>query len=430
MKNLFAFVIGLLLVAGSAQAGVKIEHWTIPTGARVYFVESRELPIVDVNVDFAAGSAYDPPAKSGLAGLTRALLDMGAGGMDEETIAGRLVDIGARLGGSTSMDRSGMSLRTLSSKKELAAAVELMRTVLQSPAFPQNVLDREKARTIAGIREEDTRPDGILFKRFWAEVYGDHPYGRSPTVESVSAVIREDLVRFYQDHFPAENAVVSIVGDLSRAEADQIARLLTDGLPRGIDNATLPEVTTPERTIVRVPHPAAQSHIAAGMPALRRGDPDHFALMVGNYVLGGGGFVSRLTKEVREKRGYAYSVYSYFNPMKLEGPFQLGLQTKGEQAGEALNVAEETIRNFVRSGPTEQELRTAKQNLVDGFGLRIDSNRKILDHVAMIGFYQLPLTYLDDFPREVAKVTAAEVRAAFQRHVKPENMVTVIVGGA
>jgi zinc protease len=425
-------LIGLIcLAAGTlAQAQVKIQHWTAPSGARVYFVETRVLPIIDVKIDFAAGSAYDPPEKQGLAALTRSLLDAGAGDLDEEKISGRLVDTGARLGGSADDDRASLTLRTLSSKPEREAAVDLLRTLVQQPNFPAEVLEREKKRLIAGIKEADTRPDSIASKRFTAAIYPGHPYGYQATVDSVGRVDRDDLVRFHRAHYTARRSVVSIVGDLSRGEAEALAQRLTEGLPEGSDAEPIPEVTLPQREMLRIPHHATQSHIFVGLPAMRRGDPDFFPLLVGNYILGGGGFVSRLTKEVREKRGFAYSVYSHFQPYKRLGPFEIGLQTKREQAEEALKVVDSTLNAFLDKGPTEEELKRAKENLVNGFALRLDSNKKILDHVAMIGFYGLPLDYLDRYPTEVAKVTSAQIRDAFTRRIRPENLVTVVVAGS
>ena len=428
MKKYLLFCL-LGLFSTLAQAGPRIEHWTAPSGARVFFIESRVVPIVDVQVDFAAGGAYAPAEKTGLAGLTRSLLEMGAGALDEEQIADRLADIGARLGGGTDQDRSSVSLRSLSSPREREAALELLRLVLQQPRFPAVAFEREKARAIAGIREADTRPASIAAKRFAAALYPEHPYGRSATVESVERISRDDVLAFYRGHYGARRAVVSIIGDLSRGEAEAIAQRLTDGLPDAPADAGLPETVLPARHTVRVDHPATQAHIHLGLPAVRRGDPDHVPLFVGNYILGGGGFVSRLMKEVREKRGYAYSVYSYFQPQKQPGPFQVGLQTKREQAREALKVVEDVLAEFLARGPDEEELKAARRNLADGFPLRIDSNRKLLEYLSVIGFYGLPLTYLDDFPRQVEAVTAADIRAAFARHVRPEHFVTVIVAG-
>ena len=415
------------LASSLALAGVKIEHWTAPTGAEVYFIETRVLPILDVQIDFAGGGAFVPAGKSGLAGLTRSLLEAGAGDMDEEKISGRVVDLGARLGGGADSDRASVSLRTLSAKTEREGALDLMRTVLSAPTFPQTVLAREKGRTIASIREAETRPDAIAGKRFAAAIYPGHPYGVSPTVESVSAITREDLVAFHSRHYGAKGAVVSIIGDVSRAEAEAIALRLTEALPPGGAELVPPPVRMPQRETIKLPHPAAQSHVHVGLPAISRSDPDYFPLLVGNYSLGGGGFVSRLMKEVREKRGYAYSVHSYFAPRKLEGPFEIGLQTKRDQVDAALKVVDQVLTEYIAKGPTPQELAAAKKNMVDGLALRMDSNAKLLGYLSAIGFYGLPLTYLDDFPGKVKAVTAEQVKAAFARHVKAENLVTVVV---
>jgi zinc protease len=426
MKRLFValFIFGF---AACVQAGPRIQHWVAPSGARVYFVETHDLPIVDVEADFSAGSAYDPAGKAGLAAMTQQLLDAGAGDLDEEQISARLVDTGAKLSGSTDSDRAGITLRTLSSAKEKTAALELLRLMLAKPTFPDAVLAREKSRTIAAIRDADTRPEAIADKRFTAALYPGHPYGVVATADSVGSLSRDDLVAFQRNFYSAPRAVISIIGDVDRAEAERIAQSLTEGLPAGTPQAPLPPVRLPAAETIRIPHPATQSHILIGLPSIARGDPDYFPLLVGNYTLGGGGFVSRLMKEVREKRGYAYNVYSYFMPRKLEGPFQIGLQTKRDQAQAALKVADDVLADFLATGPTEAELAAAKKHYVDSLPLRIDSNAKMLGYLSTIGFYGLPLDYLDQFPARVNAVTAKAVREAFARHVKPANLVTVIV---
>ncbi len=426
MRTLIILVLSAL-TSTLALAGVKIDHWIAPSGAKVYFIETRVLPILDVQIDFAAGGVYVPTEKSGVAGLTQGLLEAGAGDLGEEKIAGRLVDIGARLSGGADNDRSSIRIRTLSSQAEREAALGLMRTVVSTPTFPQSVLEREKGRSIAAIRESETRPDAIAAKRFAKAIYPDHPYGDSPTVESVSSITRDDLVNFHRKHYGARGAIVSIIGDVSRAKAEAIAQYLTEALPVGSDALVPPPVKLPATGLIKIAHPAAQSHVYIGLPAIRRSDSDYFALLVGNYTLGGGGFVSRLMKEVREKRGYAYSVYSYFSPRKLEGPFEIGLQTKREQVGDALKVVNEVLSDYIAKGPTAKELASAKKNMVDGQALRMDSNAKLLGYLSAIGFYDLPLTYLDDFPAKINAVTVAQVKAAFARHVKAENLVTVVV---
>jgi len=422
------FAAALLVTAQTALAGPTIQHWTAPTGARVYFIENHNLPMLDVSVEFAAGTLNAPADKTGLAGLANALLDNGAGDLDENQIAEKLVDLGASLGSSADADRAGLSLRTLSSPKEKDGALALMRTVLAQPTYPAAVLVREKARTIAALQEAETRPDSIAGKRFAAALYGDHPYGRSATVESVSRIEREDLVNFHRRFYTARRAVVALIGDISRKEAEAIAQGLTEALPQSkeADEPPVP-VVLPRGEVIHIPHPAAQSHLLVGLPANRRDDPDFFPLQVGNYVLGGGGFVSRLVREVREKRGYAYDVHSYFSPRKQEGPFTIGLQTRRDQADAALKVVNQVLADFLRQGPTAAELKAAKQNIADGFALRTDSNAKLLGFLSAIGFYNLPLTYLEDYPAKVRAVTAQQVKDAFQRKVKLDHLVTVIV---
>lgn len=419
----------ILSLSAQAQAGVTIQHWVAPSGARVYFIENHDLPILDVQADFAAGTLHTPAGKTGLAGMTNSLLDNGAGDLNEEQIAEKEVDLAISLSTHADSDRAGLTLRTLSSRNERDAALDLMRLVLSRPTFPADVLAREKARTISSLQEADTRPDSILAKRFSAAIYGDHPYGRSASVESISALSRDDLVDFHRRAYGARRAVISLIGDVTRAEAEAIAQKLTGDLPPGDPVGELPPVTQPRAEVIRIAHPAAQSHILIGLPANKRDDPDYFPLMVGNYTLGGGGFVSRLMNEVREKRGYAYDIHSYFSPRIQEGPFQIGLQTRRDQAEAALKLSNEVLAGFLKSGPTEAELKAAQQNIADGLALRIDSNAKLLGVLAAIGYYQLPLDYLDTYAKAVKSVTAKQVREAFARKVKPEHLVTVIVAG-
>ncbi len=412
----------------AAFAGPKIDFWTTSSGARVYFVENHALPILDVQVDFPAGSARDPEGMSGLASLVHSLLELGTEALDEMQIADKLADVGAQISGGVELDRASVSLRTLSAVDKRDAALAVYHAVLSSPRFPTEVLERERARKIAALKESLTRPGVIASRAFWASLYPGHVYGRAATPESLAAITSDDLEQFYRRHYRASSAVVTLVGDLNRSEAERIAQTLTAGLPSGKATSRFEPLPIPRSGEQRLAHPAAQAHVLLGLPALKRGDPDFFALQVGNYTLGGGGFVSRLMREVREKRGFAYSVYSYFMPLEHRGPFQIGLQTKKEQADEALSVARDVLTGFLADGPTEEELVAAKQNLAGSFPLRLDSNRKILDHVAVIGFYDLPLDYLDTYVANVEKVTAEDVRAAFLRHVRLEHLVTVVVG--
>lgn len=439
------FLAALFVIATfPAHAALEIQSWKLDNGAKVLFVENHSIPIVDISVEFDAGARRDPDGKEGLAAMTSAMLARGlredrdegnqssmtvvAPTMTEAQISDAFADTAAQRGGGAGNDRASITLRTLSSQKERDASVILTSRLLAHPSFPAPLLERDKARVIASIREDLTRPEAIAEKAFWRLAYGEHPYGENATVESVQGISREDLDRFHRTHYVANRAVVSMIGDISREQANAIAQQITRRLPKGEPLRELADVPAPTSQQERIFHPASQAHILIGAPALRRNDPDFFPLTVGNYVLGGGGFVSRLTHQVREKRGLSYSVYSFFNPMAQKGPFQIGLQTQKEQADAALEVVRETVADYLRTGPTDAELQAAKDNLIGGFALRIDNNRKILDHIAMIGFYDMPLDYLDHWTERVAQVTAGDIRAAFNRTISQDKLATVVVG--
>ena len=421
-----AFLLALLTPL-AAQAGPQIQHWTLANGARVYFVETRALPIVDVQVDFAAGSVHGPADKVGVAGMTASLLDQGAGGLDEHAIAERLADVGAQLGASAGLERASINLRTLADPAMRKPALALMASIITAPDFPAAVVERERERAIANLKDALTRPDTVLSRNFQRALYGDHPYAWQSTPESLATIGRDDLVRFHRANYASNRASVTLVGDISRSEAEAIALQLTEKLPKGAPPAPLPAVAVGSGGERRIDHHAQQSHIALGVPALKRGHPDFFALQLGNYTLGGGGFVSRLVSEVREKRGFAYSVYSYFQPNQELGPFQIGLQTKRAQAGEALALVRQVLADFLKHGPSEDELKAAKANIVGGFALQLDSSRKLLGQVATIGFHGLPLDWLDKYQERMNQVTVADVKAAFARHVPADRLVTVLV---
>ncbi len=418
--------IACTVAAPAANATLPIQHWQTTSGARVLFVETHDLPMLDLAVDFPAGASRDAADKSGAASMTLGLMRGGAAAFGE--------DIGADMSGRFDMDRAGYGLRTLSSARERDEALGLLEAVLQKPTFPQQIFEREQQRTLAALREAETKPEVLADREFRHLLYGGHPYSLrgSGQVETVTKLRREDVVDFYRQHFTAGDAVVSIIGDLSRSEAGAIAEQLTAGLSRrSRPLPALPPIAQLKTgQTSRIGHPATQAHILIGQPGIKRLDPDYFPLFLGNYVLGGGGFSSRLNEEIRQKRGYAYSAYSYFNPLAQEGPFQIAVQTKKEQAEEALRVAQDTLARFVAEGPTQQELDAAKQNIIGGFPLRIDSNRKIQDYLSIIGFYRLPLTYLDDFPTQIERVTLEQVKEAWRRRVHPQRMATVIVAGA
>lgn len=436
MKNSWrAFLaLALIAVAQYAAATPKIEHWTQKNGVRVYFVEARDLPMVAFNLVFDAGSARDPKDRSGLSMLTSHLLQEGTGELDTDAVSGVFEGLGAEFGASNSRETTSVSLRSLSDRKLLGPAVDLFARLVANPSLPAASLERERARALLGLRQAEQSAGSVAGKAFFARLYAGHPYGLPPdgNEAGLKAITREDLLNFHAHHYAGRNAVLSIVGDLGVREARRIAARLTDKLPAGAAAAPLAilaDVAPRKGAELALTHPSTQTHVLIGEVGMRRNDPDYYPLYLGNFILGGSGFASRLMKEVRDKRGLSYSVYSYFQPMREPGPFVLGFQTKNSQRREAIAVARQTLIKFTEQGPTPEELIAAKKNITGGFPLSIDSSRKIADHLTVIGFYGLPLTYLDDFIPRIEAVTASEIRDAFRRRVHPEHMLTVTVGG-
>lgn len=421
----------LLLWPLLVWSGPRIEHWQADSGARVYFVHNPELPLVDIQVVFDAGSARDGD-KYGLATLTASLLDSGAGEWDADTIARRLEDVGASLSTGASRDSSWLDLRSLTEADKLEKALSTAAEILARPRFDKADFRREKKRLLLALKQRGESPAQLAGVMFYKALYGDHPYAHpvEGEPETVGPLTTQDLADFHRRFYVAKNAIVVIVGALSRQQARGVAQRLTIRLPVGEQAPPIPPVPEPtEARTLRKPFPSEQTHVYTGMPVLRRGDPDYFPLYVGNHILGGGGFTSRIVKQVREKRGLSYSAYSYFMPMRGKGPFMAALQTRNEQAWPALKVLDQTIREFLDSGPGEEELQAAKKNITGGFVLRYDSNAKLADYVAMIGFYGLPLDYLETFPKKVEAVTRQQIIDAFRRRLDPERFQTVLVGG-
>lgn len=419
-----------LVFAGTAQALPQIQSWTTAKGAKVLYVAAHELPILDVRVVFDAGSARDGEL-GGVAGLTSGMLGQGAAGLDADAIAKGFEQRGAQFGSGSERDMAWVSLRSLSDDKLLQPSLELFGKVLAAPDFPRDDFRRERQLTLTGLEYQQQQPDSIVENAFYHDVYGEHPYAANPegNADSVAALEVKDLKAFYKRYYVASNATVVIVGDVSRQRAERIAAGLVDALPAGSRPPQLPEVSPLKKASLQfIEHPSSQSHVLMGAPGVSRGDPDYFALYVGNHVLGGSGLVSRISEEIREKRGLSYSAYSYFIPMKRMGPYTLGFQTRTDKRDEALSVLRETVQAFIDKGPTDKELEASKNNIVGGFPLGVSSNSKITEYLAMIGFYDLPLDYLSTFTDKIEAVTAEQIRDAFRRRVHVDDMVTVIVG--
>ena len=421
-----------VLLSSTALAAPPIQHWTLDNGARVYFVETHDLPIVDARLVFDAAAARDGDLP-GLARLTNGLLDQGNGGLNAGEIARRLETVGARLSGGSERDMAWLHLRTLSKPEALDPAIDTLATVVGQPDFPEPAIARLRAQMMVGLQAVKQSPGELGERAFYKTVYGDHPYAIPPagTEESLPKIRRQDVQAFYRRYYTAPNMVLAIAGDLTRAQAEAIAKRITARLPKGERAPELPPVPKLNSApTVHIPFNSAQTHIMLGQPAIDRDDPGIYAFSVGNHILGGGGLVSVLTTAMREERGLSYSSSSYFVPSARPGPFVMATQVRNDSTGEAIEVLTDVFTRLIEQGPTEAQLTAAKQNITGSFPLNLDSNRDIVGYLASIGFYRLPLDYLETYVQNMEKVTAADVREVFRRHLDPDTLATVLVGPA
>lgn len=418
-----------LFAMTSAQA-LDIQTWETDNGVKVLFVESHDLPMVDVRLSFKAGSSRDG-SQYGISRLVNALLVEGSGELNAEQIAQGFESTGAELGHDSLRDMAWVTLRSLSDKALLAKTTDLFARVVAQPSFPQDAIDRDRNSMLIGLESRAKEIGDVVEDAFFEHLYQGHPYqvGQHGQAETLKALKRDDLLHFHQRYYVGKNATLALVGDLSLQQAKSYARALTRYLPAGEPAAGIPPGPIPDKgKTVTIPFKTTQTHIMQGMPVMSRKDDDYFPLYVGNHILGGSGFSSRLMQEIREDRGLVYSVYSYFLPMENTGPFEMALQTRNNQASQAGDLLQQMLETFIEQGPTADELEHAKKNITGGFPLKIDSNKKIVEYLALIGFYDLPLDYLDRFNDRVMAVSIDDIKDAFARRVKPERMIRIVVG--
>ena len=429
-----------LLASHSAWALLPIEHWTQDSGAQVWLVNSPSIPMVDVQVSFDAGSRRDPAAQAGLAGAAAMMVAKGvkADGthpaLDENAVGEAWADLGASFDASASNDALTFALRSLTDASLLGKTADLAARQIAQPSYNDAVWQRERERWNAAIKEGNTRPPVVAARAFSKAVFGTHPYGQRATEATLAQINPAAMQQYLARSVDACRAKVTLVGALDKAQADALVKRLLANIPATpkAQCASLPAVPVVQPLAqadeVKIPFDSAQAQVLIGQPGIRRADPDFLAVMLGNQILGGGGFASRLMEEVREKRGLVYGVYSTFNPGLDAGAFQIGLQTRPDQAAEALKVTREVLTKYIAEGPTDKELRDAKDNLIGGFALRVDSNSKLLGNVTNIAWNGLPLDYLDHWTDRVEALSKDDVRQAMARMVQPGKEVTVVLG--
>lgn len=421
------------LAAIAAQAPSKrtldIQQWQTAEGARVLFVEAHQLPMFDLRLTFAAGSSQDGNTP-GLATLTNAMLNEGVPGKDVSAIAAGFENLGADFGNGSYRDMAIASLRSLSAAEQRVPALKLFEQVLGQPSFPEDSLARIKNQLLAGFEYQKQNPGKLAGLKLFEQLYGQHPYAHPSegTAQSIPAISRAQLRAFHAKAYAAGNAVIAIVGDLDRAAAKAMAAEVSAALPKGPALPPVAQPTEPKAGLSHIEFPSKQTHLLLAQLGVDRREPDYAALTLGNQILGGGGFGTRLMEEVREKRGLTYGVYSGFSAMQARGPFMISLQTRAEQSVGTLQLVQDILRDYLASGPTQKELDDAKRELLGSFPLGTASNADIVGQLGVIGFYNLPLDYLDQFMAQVQALSVEQVKGAMARHLDPSKLVIVSAG--
>lgn len=412
-----------------ARRALNIQSWQTASGTPVLFVQASELPMFDLRLTFAAGSSKDG-LQHGLASLASSLLGEGTSTSSADDIAMTFENLGAIFSASSYRDMAVVELRSLSDPKYSQPALHMLTEVISQPSFPQPAINRLKNQSMAAFAQQKKNPGQLANLALFEQLYGDHPYAHSSSgnEHSLPGLTRKQVADFYHQYYNAQNLQLVLVGDLDRQRAEQIAEQITSSLPSGQAATRTAEPRPPVAGHRHVEFDSAQTHILLAQLGIERGHPDYAALYIGNQIFGGSGFGSRLMEEVREKRGLTYGIYSYFSPMQARGPFTISVQTRADLSQATLDYVRELLASYVSEGPTEAELQTAKQEFFGSFPLSAASNSAITGQLGAIGFYNLPLDWLEQLMQEVRQLDTKQVHQALQRHLKPNELTLITVG--
>ena len=432
MNGIITIVFLFFLAPALAATPLHIDRWQTTQGTPVVFYQAMDVPMLDINIAFHAGSAYDGP-QFGLSALTVRLLNQGNAGLDASAIADQFADIGAQYSGNSTRDSAVLSLKTLSEPLARFHALNTLIRVMSHPDFPEAAFAREKNQQLLAIQQVQESPDAVADETFYQALYQEHPYAHPIDGKEahVNALHVDDVQRFYKQFFVSRNAVIVLVGAIDKPTAMQIANDLMKDLPLG--HKALPTrqaKALPDEMNIEVPFASSQAVLRLGQLGVDHHDPFYFPLLVGNYTLGGGSLVSRLAYELREKRGLTYGAYSQFIPMPGLGPFMISFSTKQTQARNAQVITRDTLLHFIKSGPTADELVAAKQYLTGSFPLSLASNQNMANTLLRMAFYVLPDDYLDTYVEHIRAVRIEDIQHAFQQRLNPKRLIDIHVGNA
>ena len=429
-SSLITALISVSVVSATYANSFKTEEWITANGVKVIFYQAMEVPMLDISLAFRAGSAYDS-SNYGISALTTHMMNQGNSGLDATAIAEHLADNGSQFSAESGKDMIILNLRTLTHIPQLNESINTFSQIINHPDFPDDAFNRQKEQQLMSIEQIQESPDEVASMHFFQALYHAHPYGHpiTGTADTVKAINKQQLNEFYKRYFVGSNAILVLVGAVDSKTAHHLTEQLISELPKGEPSPPItPAAQLSHAERIQIPFPSSQTLVRLGQVGIEHHNPNYFPLVVGNYILGGGALVSRLAVEVREKRGLTYGVDSQFVPMSGNGPFLISLATKKEQAGNALQITEDTLQQFIKNGPDKNELIAAKKYLTGSYPLSLASNRNIASLLLRMAFYHLPNDYLDTYVARINAVSAADIKKAFQEQVKPNTLLLITVG--
>ncbi|MBI5058003.1 MAG: insulinase family protein [Nitrospirae bacterium] len=406
-----------------------VKRTVLDNGLTLLIVERHNLPVVKVSVGIKAGSILEPEEKAGLASITASLLTSGTQKMTAQQISEEIEFVGGAVGASADEDFATVSLSVL--KKDMDLGFDLLSDIIINPSFPEDELNKKRVRIKGSLKSQEDQPDFVASREFRKAVFGAHPYGRlvQGTPETLDAIKRDDVVNFHSAYYVPNNAIMSVVGDIT---PEEVKALLKQFFPewhsKEIKSASLLKPTeVKERKTITIDKDLTQANIILGHAGISRDNPDYYAVSVMNYILGGGGFESRLMQNVREEKGLAYDIHSFFAPNKYSGTFQVGVQTKNESANTAVEEILKEINRIRNTPVSDTELADAKSFLTGSFPLRFETGARIANFLIAVEFYGLGLDYIDKYPSYINSVTKDEVLRVAKKYLDPDNFVLVVV---
>ncbi len=433
INSFFLLVSAIILVflpITTIAAGELGKRIVLKNGMVLLLAERHEIPMVTVSMAIKAGSVVESPDKPGLASLTASLLSQGTAKRTANQISREIDFIGGSLSVSGGDDYASAGLRVL--KKDLRTGFELLADVLMHPVFDQKEIDRKVKETLASIQRQKEEPDVIAGEAFSKAVFGGHPYGR--TNDDVAAYLpkltRQDLVDLYSRRYGPNDAIIAVVGDVNEKE---IVSLLNEQF-KGWKSAERTETERAKPPVIgslvvkKLDKNITQANIAMGHLGISRENPDYYAVMIMNYILGGGGFSSRLMDNIRDNRGLAYDVHSSFSAQKEPGSFQVWVQTKNESANQAIEEIFKELKRIRTEPVSEKELADAKAYLTGSFPLRMDTYAKIAGMMTSVEIYNLGLDYPQKYPAIINAVTREDILRVAKKYLDPDKMVIVVLG--